>query len=422
MNVKTILNRLQPLKRFVYQKTHMTLDCSGQWKVDIFIRPHRQRSALCSRCGRQLATYDTLKERTWMFVPILNMPSFLHYCPRRVNCQEHGVVVEALPWSDGKRPYSKAMMLFLGNWARRLSWKETASIFKVSWQAVCRSVEWMVEWGLEHRNLADITAIGIDELHIGNGKKSKNFLTLIYQIDAHCRRLLWVGQTRKAAALRNGLRSLGKPVLAGIYYVCSDMWKPYLKVVASTLGHACHMVDRFHITQHLNAAVDEVRRKDMAAMKFRPTAKQKLKKMRWPLLRNRNRVRGKAREMLDRILNTRLQTGRAYLFKESFRHFWSYHSPTWARNYLRSWISRANRSRIVPIIKLAKMLAKHEALLLNWIRARNEVFTGATEGLNNKARVVTKRSYGFRTFHGAEQALYHTLGHLPEPVVTHRFW
>ena len=422
MRLKTILNRLQPLNRFVYQEICRVMDRHGQWTIDIHIRPHRQRSARCSRCGRPLATYDTLNERTWAFVPILNMPTFLHYGPRRVHCPEHGVVVEDLPWSDGKRPYSKAMMLFLGNWARRLSWKETALIFKVSWQAVYRSVEWMVEWGLGRRELAGITAIGIDELHVGNGKKSGDFLTVIYQIDAQCRRLLWVGKTRKAAALRRGLRALGQPVLAEIQHVCTDMWKPYLKVIGMMISHACHMIDRFHITQHLNMAVDEVRRRDMAAMKSRPMAKQKLKKMRWPLLRCKNHVRGKAREMLERILKTRLQTGRAYLFKESFRHFWSYHSPTWARNYLQAWVRRANRSRIAPIIKASKMIAKHEELLLNWIRARNEVFTGATEGLNNKARVVTKRSYGFRTFHGAELALYHTLGQLPEPTVTHKFW
>ncbi len=204
----------------------MVLDRRGQWKVDISIRPHRQRAACCSRCGRPLATYDTLPERIWAFVPILNVPAFLHYSPRRVNCPEHGVVVEALPWSDGKRPYSKALMLFLGNWARRLSWKETALIFKVSWQAVYRSVEWMVEWGLAHRELANITAIGVDELHVGNGKKSKNYLTLIYQIDAQCRRLLWVGQTRRAARCVKGCNLWENPCWPAfdIYVaICGDL-------------------------------------------------------------------------------------------------------------------------------------------------------------------------------------------------------
>jgi transposase len=222
--------------------------------------------------------------------------------------------------------------------------------------------------------------------------------------------------------LRKGLAALGEPVLDGIQYVCSDMWKAYLKVVKTRLKQACHMIDRFHITQHLNEAVDEVRRKDVAAMTAHPRAKQKLKKMRWILLRRKTRVLGKAREKLNRLLSGRLQTGRAYILNEAFRHFWDYRSVTWAGAFMRAWIQRVKRSRIAPMIKVANMIATHEGLILNWIRARREVFTGATEGLNNKARVVTRRSYGFRTFPVMELVLYHTLGKLPEPKVTHKLW
>jgi transposase len=70
---------------------------------------------------------------------------------------------------------------------------------------------------------------------------------------------------------------------------------------------------------------------------------------------------------------------------------------------------------------MARMLRAHEALLMNWFRARGELSSGAAEGLNNKVRVVTRRLYGFRTYNGIEVALYHTLGRLPEPQTTHRF-
>ena len=65
--------------------------------------------------------------------------------------------------------------------------------------------------------------------------------------------------------------------------------------------------------------------------------------------------------------------------------------------------------------------APMKRLLLNWFRAKGEISSGAVEGLNNKIRVVTRRSYGFRTFDAMEIALYHTLGRLPEPETTHRF-
>jgi len=102
------------------------------------------------------------------------------------------------------------MMGFLARWARRLSWRETAQVFQTSWEAVYRSVEWFVEWGLAHRELKGVEAIGVDEIHHGHGLRADNFLTVIYQIDAHCRRLLWVGKRRSQATLRRGLQALAR--------------------------------------------------------------------------------------------------------------------------------------------------------------------------------------------------------------------
>lgn len=138
------------------------------------------------------------------------------YRPRRVACGEHGVVVEHIPWSEGKRPVTCAMMGFLAGWARWLSWRETAQVFQVSWDGVYGSVEWFVEWGLAHRKLESIRSLGIDEIHWGRGKRAKNFLTVVYQIDSGCRRPLWVGPRRTKATLRRGLATLGPEVVKGI--------------------------------------------------------------------------------------------------------------------------------------------------------------------------------------------------------------
>jgi transposase len=342
--------------------------------------------------------------------------------PRRVKCAEHGVTIEYIPWSDGKRPVTCAMMGFLARWARRLSWRETARVFQTSWEAVFRSVEWFVEWGLAHREWRGVESIGVDEIHWGHGLRADNFLTVIYQIDACCRRLLWVGKRRTQATLRRGLRALGPEVVRGLRFVCSDMWKPYLRVIAAQAGHALHVLDRFHITSHLNQAVDEVRRAESRRLRAKGTeAAVQLKHMRWPLLRRGNRVRGRARQKLNALLASKIATARARELKETFRHFWNYKSIAWAGAFLDYWCYRAMRSRLEPMKKVARMLRAHEELILNWFRAKGEISSGAVEGLNNKIRVVTRRSYGFRTFHAMEIALYHNLGRLPEPESTHKF-
>ena len=147
-----------------------------------------------------------------------------------------------------------------------------------------------------------------------------------------------------------------------------------------------------------------------------------LKDMRWKLLRRGSRVRGKARSQLKALAASKLATARAWILKEIFQPFWRYQSLTWARYFLEDWTWRALRSRLEPMQKVARMLRSHEELILNWFRAKGEISSGAVEGLNNKIRVVTRRSYGFRTYDAMEIALYHTLGRLPEPdELTHTF-
>jgi transposase len=218
------------------------------------------------------------------------------------------------------------------------------------------------------------------------------------------------------------LKALGPEVVKGLRFVCSDMWKPYLQVIAREAQHAVHVLDRFHITLHLNQAVDEVRRAESSRLQAAGKASaQRLKHMRWQLLRRGRSVRGRARQKLQTIWLSKLATGRAWELKETFDHFGKYKSVLWAQAFLDYWCSRAVRSRLEPMMKVARMLRAHEDLILNWFRAKGEISSGAVEGLNNKIRVVTRRSYGFRTYEAIELALYHTLGRLPEPETTHSF-
>jgi transposase len=390
--------------------------------IEIKLEPHRGMRGRCSQCQQPAPGYDRLPERRWQFVPLWGIRTDFLYAPRRLECAEHGVIVEHIPWSEGKRPVTCAMMGFLARWARRLSWRETAQVFQTSWEAVYRSVEWFVQWGLAQRELKGVEAMGVDEIHWGRGLRADNFLTVIYQIDAHCRRLLWVGKRRSQATLRRGLKSLGPEVVQGLRFVCSDMWKPYLQVIAAQAGQALHVLDRFHITTHLNQAVDQVRRAESSRLRESSKARAlRLKHMRWPLLRRGTRVRGQARQKLNALLASKLATGRAWELKEIFSQLWKYKSVIWAGAFLDYWCFRAVRSRLEPMKKVARMLRTHEELLLNWFRAKGEISAGAVEGLNNKVRVVTRRSYGFRTYEAMELALYHTLGRLPEPESGHRF-
>ena len=172
-----------------------------------------------------------------------------------------------------------------------------------------------------------------------------------------------MGRRRTEATLRRGLNALGSDFVQALRFVCSDMWKPYLNVIAAKIPQALHVLDRFHITGHLNQAVDAVRRTEAGRLRSQGgDAARRLKHARWPLLRHGSRVRGKARQKLNALLASKLATARAWELKESFFHFWKYKSELWAGAFLDYWCFRALRSRLEPMKKVARMLRAHEPL------------------------------------------------------------
>jgi transposase len=414
MLLKTILNRVQKFKSFVYTSVRWA-DAAQALEIEVAERANGRPT--CSGCGQVRPGYDRLGPRRFEFVPLWGLKVFLVYAPRRVQCPACGVRVEAMPWAMGKRPLTQAYGWFLAGWAKRLSWKEVAEAFHTSWESVFRSVEMAVEWGREHVDLSGITSIGIDEIAWQRGHR---YLTLVYQIDSHCKRLLWVGKDRKVKTLLRFFRWFGAQRSQGLRYVCSDMWKPYLKVIAKKAGEAVNVLDRFHIMAHFSKAIDEVRAGEVRELKakgYEPV----LSKTRWLLLKRPENLTDKQGSKLAELVRYNLRSVRAYLLKEDFQFFWGYRSPYWAGQFLDKWCTRTMRSKIEPMKGVAKMLRNHRKLLLNWFRAKGQLSSGVVEGFNTKAKLTSRKSFGFRTYRGAEIALYHTLGALPEPEFAHRF-
>ncbi len=416
MRIQTILNRVEKFKSFVYGEARLQEQDGGPALV-VRVQPRKNGRPSCSGCGRPGPVYDRLEERRFEFVPVWGIVVFLVYRMRRVNCKRCGVTVEMVPWCDGKNQLTTTYRWFLATWARRLSWSETASIFRTSWDSVFRAVGHAVEWGLAHRDLSDLTALGVDEVAWSRGHK---YLTLVYDIGGDARRLLAVAEERTEASLRSCLDGLGETACKGVRYVCSDMWKPYLNAIAERLGQAVHVLDRFHVMQKFGKALDEIRAEEAKRLK-RDGYEPVLKRSRWCFLKRPENLTDKQTVKLSELLKYNLRTVRAYLLREDFQRLWEYRSAWRAGKFLDEWTGRVMRSRLDPMKKVARAIRSHRPLILNWFRARGEVSSGAVEGLNNKVKLVTRKSYGFRTPQVAKLALLHNLGRLPEPKRAHRF-
>lgn len=417
MLLKTILNNCQKYKSFVYGEARLAI-YEGKKSIEVEVKPRKNSKGVCSVCHKSAPGYDSLDERKFEFIPLWGYLVFFIYTMRRVECPRCGVRVEEVPWADGKQHQTKTYMQFLAHWAKKLSWKEVAESFQTSWPKVFRAVEYVVAWGLENRELSGITAIGVDEVLWHKGHK---YLTLVYQINTENIRLLWIGKDRTAKTLLRFFVFLGRERTQLLQYVCSDMWKAYLKIIKKKAGGALHILDRFHIVARINKAIDEVRAEEHRKLK-KDGHEHVLKNSRWCLLKRQQNLTEKQELKLKDLLSYNLKSMRAYLLKEDLHGLWDYVSPAWAGKFIDRWCTRVMQSRIEPLKREAKTIRRHKELILNWFKAKKAFSSGIVEGLNNKVKVTVRKSYGFKTFKCTEIALYHVLGNLPVPELTHRFY
>ena len=232
--------------------------------------------------------------------------------------------------------------------------------------------------------------------------------------------MLWVGQKRRVKTLLGFFHWFGTARSAELRCICSDMWRPYLTVIAKKAAGAIHVLDRFHMMAKMSKALDEVRAQEVKALVakgYEPV----LKHTRWLLLKRPEHLSEQQEPKLAELLQYNLRSVRAYLLKEDFQFFWSYVSPYWAGQFLDRWCRRTMRSKIEPMQTMARTLRAHRPLLLNWFRAKGTVSAASVEGFNNKAKLTLRQSYGFRTSRAMDIALYHALGALPEPKFPHEF-
>jgi transposase len=302
--------------------------------------------------------------------------------------------------------------------ARRLLWKETAECFRTSWDKVFDAVEHVVAWGWSTARSARSTLLASIK---SNMPKPTSTRPLVYQIDIGITRLLCVGRERTIESFQGFFATMGPEVISEIFFICSDIWEPYLKVIQEKCSEALHILDRFHIVAKMNKALDEVRGAETRRMQ-REGRDPVLNKSRWLLLKRGENLGHEQYFRLRDLLRYNLKTVRAYLLKEAFQQLWDYNSPAWAGRFLDEWCRQTMRSRVAPMKKIARSLRHHRELILNYFRAGKLISSGVVEGLNNKAKVTLRKSYGFRTYRMLQLALYHSLRKLPEPESTHDFF
>jgi transposase len=367
----------------------------------------KSRLPRCGCCGcRVHRTKGQMKRRVWRDLKVRHLPLILAYTPRRVVCPKCGVRVEQVPWADRWSRVSRALCRAVATLARRTDLSTVAQHYTINWKTVASIIHRVVQWGLARRRKKPLRFMGIDEV---SRKKGHKYLTLVYDLERG--ELVWVGKDRTRDTLARFFTQLGKRRCRTLQAVAMDMWAPYADEVRKRAPKATICFDRFHVVRHLNQAVDDVRRS--LVRHLQGPARALVKGTRFVLLKNPWNLTPQQKQSLNALVKSNNPLSRAWYLKEDFQRFWDYLSEGWAQKHLNKWLWWASHSRLEPFKHFAKMIRKHLDGILAWTSLR--ITTGALEGMNNKVKLVSHRSYGFRNNDRYIEAIYHNCSHLPLP-------
>lgn len=392
MRATTLLRRLLRLQLRVVD---VRVD---RGRLVVRVRP-RWTKPRCSGCGRKLPSHArgpvATRDRRWRHLDLAGCQLDLSYDTRWVNCDECGRVVEAVPWSSEATARCTdefdRQVAFL---AQRCDKTAVTKLMRISWRTVGRCIEREVRRQRPGDPLLGLRVIGVDELSY---RKHHHYVTVV--TDLVQRRFVWGKDGKGAKSFEAFFEALGPERCKAIEVVCMDMSKAYIKAAREKLPHAQIIFDRFHVQALVNAALDEVRRSEWREVRGTPAARS-VKGLRFALLKhplNRTEAQLATISTLQRV---NVPIYRGLLLTEQFRDILDRRQVNVVRDLLRKWCDWACRSRLAAFVKVSRTVREYLDEIVAYVSWR--VTNGPTEGLNNKARLATRQSYGF---HSAEAML-----------------
>jgi transposase len=376
------------------------LSLKRPWKVDgvslsleekavhVWLEHRRHAEFACSECRLPLPIYDHVATRRWRHLDHGECQTWLHARIPRVYCLEHGARQAAVPWA---LPGSRFTLAFERHAIDVLLETDVlggARLLKLSWDEAWHLMERAVERGQQRKKRRVIPYLGVDEKAVA---RRHQYVTLVCDLNRGT--VEYLAENREQTSLDAYYASLSKRQLAGIKGVAMDMWDPYiLSTVAHVPGGKEKIVfDRFHIMQHMNEAVDAVRKEENRLLLEDDIDILKGTKYLW-LFAEENTPE-KMAERFGWIRESNLKTARAWAIKESLRGLWRYQRKGWAELYWKQWYFWATHSRLKPVKKVARTIRNHLENVLTYFDHR--ITNAVSEGLNSKIQTVKKTPAGF---------------------------
>lgn len=372
-------------------------------RVEISLR-HRGGKVLCPDCGKECSRADLAPERQWRHLDTMQFETLLRARVPRVDCSECGVKTAAVPWAGKHSRFTLLFEAFAIEVLRACSSvSQACALLGLNWETAHAIMERAVERGLARRSLEEVKYVGIDEKNFGAGQ---SYVSIMTDLDQH--RVLEVTEDRTTVAANELWKTLPETQRSQVRAVCMDMWHPYQASTEANAPQAEIVHDRFHVSKHLNEAVDQVRRTENKALQADGDRRLVGTKQLW--LFGRAKLTRQRRRELAAFRESDLKTARAWGIKQNFQRFWDHVFTRSAANFFEDWYGWAVRSRLKPIRNVAKMLKSHLPQLLAFFRHR--ITNAVSEGFNSKIQSLKANARGFRVFANYRTRILFNCGHL----------
>jgi transposase len=357
----------------------------------------------CPECTRVCARYDRAEERRWRHLDTCQYQTILVSRIPRIQCSEHGVRRVSVPWAEERSRFTALFEAWAIRVLRECSLMAAAELLRVSWDAIEGIQRRAVERGLARRTTEVVPVIGIDETSF---QKRHEYVTVM--VDLQQDRVLWVGDDRKEATLRQGFDHLTPAQLSGVEAIVMDMWDPYIAATRKAMPNwkTKLVFDRYHVMWHVTRAVDVVRRLEQKDAKVRHL----LKRTRYLWLRGKGTRLRKHNIAIAQLCKAGLKVGRAWAMKESLTGLWDYKTVRGAERFFKRWWAWVARSRLPEMKKAAQTIKHYFDGIVAYIQ---HPYTNArTEAINAKIQEIKYRARGYRNRNNYRMAILFHCGKL----------
>ena len=373
-------------------------------RVEVDIYFDLSQTMQCPECGKSCAHYDDREQREWRHLDTMQFETVLRCEVPRCNCPEHGVKTLRVPWAGKSSRFTLLFESFAIDVLQACSSvKAAAELMGLNWHQVNEIKRRAVARGLERRESAPIKHLGIDEKSF---RKGHNYVSLLTDLEGS--RVLDVAEGRDGVACDKLFGTLAEEQLKDVEAIAMDMWRAFIKAAGEHLPNADIVHDRFHISQHLNQAIDKVRRQEHKALSKQQDDTLKNSKYLW--LTGFENLSKEMQVRFNQLQSLGLKVGRAYAIKETFEHFWDYQYAGCARKFFKKWYGWARRSKLEPVKRVAKMIKEHFENIITYLKHR--ITNATTEGFNGVIESIKTNARGFRSFENYRVAILFQCGKL----------